>query len=596
VLVIFLVLSIGVPAPVSAMDSRAAGIALAAALAAAAAVLLWPLRPRLEVAHGARALLDDLTALVPRLARGDDDVPPLLDRFENRLDALVARAAAIGLRPAGSTTRDRARAYLLDDITRIIALARSVDEQRDPAGAPAAGPGVEAHLRDAADTLAAASRALAGRSEEPSPDRATAPVADERALAGMIGAGLPPEVVARAAGRLLAAAELAWVARSAAVHAAGHSIRVARGDRRGQGQDRAGLHAGRVLRVLRADLSPSSPRLHDAARMGLALALAVGMAAALGLEHGFWVSFATFTVLRTAARATAITSAEAVLGTVLGFVGATILVLSGGDNDVALALTLPALVFLAVWGNEALGLVTGQAFFTIMVVVLFNLVEPGGWAVGLVRLVDVVVGAVAGLVVGLVAWPGGSGRALRRALAALLEASAAYDRLALRGILAGTERRLVGTPERTVAEAAAQRLDEVVEHCIGEGRPGGARLAAWVAAASSAQRLWYSVDHASFRPVPPSAAAGPAHDRALARVEATTDAIDGLGRETAAGSAIGQAPVSASPTAAVLSDGVQEGIGPEALVRTLSVLRWCDGAEEGLARLRSRLRAALAPG
>ena len=42
-----------------------------------------------------------------------------------------------------------------------------------------------------------------------------------------------------------------------------------------------------------------------------------------------------------------------------------------------------------------------------MVLIFFNLIVPTGWRVGLIRIEDVVVGALVGVVVSLLLWPQG---------------------------------------------------------------------------------------------------------------------------------------------------------------------------------------------
>jgi hypothetical protein len=50
----------------------------------------------------------------------------------------------------------------------------------------------------------------------------------------------------------------------------------------------------------------------------------------------------------------------------------------------------------------------GQAAFTITVVVLFNLLAPAGWRVGLLRIQDVALGCAVSLVIGVLFWPRGA--------------------------------------------------------------------------------------------------------------------------------------------------------------------------------------------
>ena len=68
----------------------------------------------------------------------------------------------------------------------------------------------------------------------------------------------------------------------------------------------------------------------------------------------------------------------------------------------------------------------GQAAFTTMVVILFNIIEPTGWKVGLTSVEDVAIGCGVSIVVGLLFWPRGATGALGRALSDAFVASSGY--------------------------------------------------------------------------------------------------------------------------------------------------------------------------
>ena len=51
-----------------------------------------------------------------------------------------------------------------------------------------------------------------------------------------------------------------------------------------------------------------------------------------------------------------------------------------------------------------------------MVLIVFNIIVPTGWQVGLIRVEDVVVGALVGVVVSLLLWPRGAGASVNRAI------------------------------------------------------------------------------------------------------------------------------------------------------------------------------------
>ena len=92
-------------------------------------------------------------------------------------------------------------------------------------------------------------------------------------------------------------------------------------------------------------------------------------------------------------------------------------------------LLLPSTVALTIYANRAVSFLAGQAGFTLVIIVLFNLLGPAGWQIGITRLVDVVAGAAAGLLIGTVAWPRGATTAISGAAADLFESAAASLRV-----------------------------------------------------------------------------------------------------------------------------------------------------------------------
>jgi len=64
--------------------------------------------------------------------------------------------------------------------------------------------------------------------------------------------------------------------------------------------------------------------------------------------------------------------------------------------------------------------------FTMMVFIVFNLIQPTGWQVGLIRIEDIVLGAAVGLTASMLLWPRGATASVRRAVDAALEVSSRY--------------------------------------------------------------------------------------------------------------------------------------------------------------------------
>jgi uncharacterized membrane protein YccC len=96
------------------------------------------------------------------------------------------------------------------------------------------------------------------------------------------------------------------------------------------------------------------------------------------------------------------------------------------DHSVLLWVLLPLAVFVAGTAPSMIGFAAGQAAFTVAVIILFNIIDPTGWKVGLTRIEDVAIGCGVSVVVGLLFWPRGATAALGRALSGAFVASSGY--------------------------------------------------------------------------------------------------------------------------------------------------------------------------
>jgi uncharacterized membrane protein YccC len=232
-------------------------------------------------------------------------------------------------------------------------------------------------------------------------------------------------------------------------------------------------------------------------RGACALAAAVAIADLANVQHGFWVVLGTLSVLRTNAASTGATALRALLGTAIGFFVGAGFVLLIGDNTTALWIALPIAILVAAYSPGTAPFVVGQAAFTVTVSVLYNILVPVGWRVGVLRVEDVAIGAAVSVAVGVLFWPRGASAVVADDLAdafheggvylvqatawavgnrdshpnAAVRAANAGIRLddALRGLVAeqGTKRvgkehvwRLVGATMRL--RLTAQSLDDVI--------------------------------------------------------------------------------------------------------------------------------------
>ena len=190
------------------------------------------------------------------------------------------------------------------------------------------------------------------------------------------------------------------------------------------------------------------------------------------MQHGFWVVLGTLSVLRTNAASTGSTALRALAGTVVGFVVGAALLLAIGTGPTALWIALPVAVLIASYAPGTAPFAVGQAAFTVTVLVLFNLLAPAGWTVGLLRVEDVAIGCVVSLVVGALFWPRGAAGIVGDDLADAYRDGGAYLTQAVDWAL-GLRAR---APEAAGATAAAGlRLDDAVRAYLAE--QGSKRLA-----------------------------------------------------------------------------------------------------------------------
>ena len=258
-----------------------------------------------------------------------------------------------------------------------------------------------------------------------------------------------------------------------------------------------------AARVVVAHANWRSPSFRNAVRGAAGVSLAVLIGQAASLQHSFWVVLATLSVLRSNALGTGSTVLQALAGTAAGIAAGGALVAVIGSDEAVLWLVLPPAVLLAAYAPRAISFAAGQAGFTIVLLILFNLLQPTGWTVGLVRVEDVAVGFAVSLVVGVLFWPRGVADLLREGLGAAYARSADY--------VAATTRRLAaptgaGRAEaaRQIARDAANRLDDAFREYLAESPAQRVNLEAvstLVAGATRVRMAAYSLSTLTPAPV-----------------------------------------------------------------------------------------------
>ena len=395
------------------IPARLAGWWLASVAGTVAVLVLAP-RPagdrlRSAAAASATALADELQA-----ALGGSLTAAHTKAAVAAKHALMTAFTSAPYRPTGLAVTDQALANLIEDLEWCAALID--DTVREGTDLTAIAAIDQRLLGEAAGVLRDTARVLEGAGARPRLDELEESARDA-SIAALSHGDSPTESAAHVSfhSRMVAAA-----ARTAATDALIAARRVGPGV---VGAERVRWHgsldtqpepAGRsalvdtARRLVSGNASLRSVWLLNCARGALALAAAVAIADLTNVQHGFWVVLGALSVLRTSAASTGATALRAIGGTVLGFFIGAGLILAIGTNTAALWAALPFAILVASYTPGTAPFAIGQAAFTVNLSVLYNILVPIGWKVGVVRVEDVAIGAAVSAAVGVLFWPRGA--------------------------------------------------------------------------------------------------------------------------------------------------------------------------------------------
>jgi uncharacterized membrane protein YccC len=471
------VLPVASPGAIADIPSRLAGWWLASVVGTAAVLLLSPRSQGDRLRSAAAALANALASHLQAAGRGQ---ATQADR-----DATIAAKhqllnlfAATPYRPTGLATADQGLANITELLEWVTSLtADALDGHIDLQRATEADREL---LAAAATVLADVSLMLGDQdvsTEDVARDIGRLEHAREASSAYQHELSGDPASVEAAAQHAVHAQAIAVAARGAAADALiatrradPETVAAQRRSWYGAGQD-GSLTAGRLAGVFGAasvaarHANMRSVWFRSSARGAIALAAAVAVADLLDVQHGFWVVLGTLSVLRTNAAATGATVLRALAGTVIGFAIGAALMLAIGSGHTALWIALPIAVLIAAYAPGTAPFAVGQAAFTVTVVVLYNLLVPAGWKVGLVRVQDVLLGCAVSLVVGVLFWPRGASSVVGDDLADAFQAGAAYLTQAVDWSLGLRQE----APDTAMAAVAAGiRLDDALRLFLSE--------------------------------------------------------------------------------------------------------------------------------
>jgi hypothetical protein len=477
--------------PAGPIPERLLGWSIALALAVPAALFLLPPRHHDELRRHAALACRTLADRLDGLASADD--------VTSAMGALRANFLGADFRPVGLTAGSRALVRVVDDLQwlsdRITEGSGALlAEMRDP---------VVQVLRESAQVLDAG---VANRSAHR--ERLTAALAVQALIAQsryrddiVEILAEPNDATAIGVGRKLLTRRTV----SGSVGTTGRMIGIAAdADARpvwarvlGRRLPKTGA-AERLLSESQAltslpggFLATRAVVVRNSLRTGLGLALAVTVTHVFPVQHGFWVVLGAMSVLRSSALTTGTRVIRAVVGTTLGFLIGIVFIELLGVEPIVLWATLPVVAFGSAYVPEVASFVAGQAMFTMMVLIIFNTINPSGWQVGLVRVEDVVVGAAVGVVVSLLLWPRGAASIVARTVDAAVAVGGTYLVAAVKRVTRGASEAANDRVFALGHEAmsVSRTLDDAVRHYLSESGGSTDQRAPVISASNRAVRV-----------------------------------------------------------------------------------------------------------
>ncbi|ULE34788.1 FUSC family protein [Mycobacterium sp. IDR2000157661] len=246
-----------------------------------------------------------------------------------------------------------------------------------------------------------------------------------------------------------------------------------------------------VAAITRGFVATRAVVLRNSIRTGLGLASAVAVTHLFPLQHGFWVVLGAMSVLRSSALTTGTRVVRAVAGTMLGFLIGVVLIELVGVDPIVMWILLPLVAFGSAFVPEVGSFIAGQAAFTMMVLIIFNLIVPTGWSVGLIRVEDVAVGALVGVMVSVLLWPRGATSRVSETIDDAFAVGATFLRAAVLRVTRGASEEATNRVIALSHDAlqASRTADDAVRQFLSEsGGPTDVR-APVVRAANRAIRL-----------------------------------------------------------------------------------------------------------
>ncbi|MEA5602523.1 FUSC family protein [Nostoc sp. UHCC 0252] len=230
-----------------------------------------------------------------------------------------------------------------------------------------------------------------------------------------------------------------------------------------------------IVDTLRQNFTFESVLFRHALRLALIVTFAQFLASVLPIPRGYWITLTALVALKPNFGGTSEMTVQRVVGTILGgIVGIALVLLL--KNPLAIAVCFLLLVFVAM-SVRSLSYSIFIILLTPAIILLLNLINAGGWEVGVLRIVDSFLGGVLALLGSYLLFPSWERQKLPAQLEKTIRANLAYFQQVIANYLHPQQDESINmlrhqaALENANANAAAQRLFSEPRHIQGEIEP-----------------------------------------------------------------------------------------------------------------------------
>ncbi|WP_281848041.1 FUSC family protein [Olleya namhaensis] len=178
------------------------------------------------------------------------------------------------------------------------------------------------------------------------------------------------------------------------------------------------------LNILVQHFSLKSPMLRHALRLASAIVFGFLLGSILDLKNAYWIILTIIVIMRPNYGLTKARSKNRIIGTIIGAIIATTIILITKNTTVYLVLAIVSLTFAFSLIQQSYKV--GAAFITLHIVFVYALIDPDAFTVVQYRVIDTVIGAIIAVIANYLLFPSWEYKNLDTVLATVITSNSNY--------------------------------------------------------------------------------------------------------------------------------------------------------------------------